>query len=74
MLDEKAIDRLLQLLEEEPTSVYLFMDEQGQELDSGFFATDEQALAHARTLPCRVVNVLRYVATADHDEEVYGLY
>jgi hypothetical protein len=70
-----GLARLLRSLDEyKGKEVYVFMDEQDGVLDSDWFASDRQALAHARTLARTVVNVLRHVACADNDEECYDVF
>lgn len=73
MISEEQAKRLLRLMDEIRKPYYEFRDEQDRLLDCDWLDSDEQALERARAFECRVVNVLRWVAYADHDQEDYGL-
>lgn len=72
MLRDDQLKRLLKDMDDKADKpFYLFMDEEEKVLDSEWLENDTQALAYAMKLKCRVVNVLRWVAVADHDLEEY---
>lgn len=74
MITEEQQKRLLWWMENHLNKpFYVFMDEQERVLDSDWLDSDLEALQHAQALECRVVNVLRWVAWSDHDQEDYGI-
>lgn len=70
---DEQLNSLLELLEDD-RPLFLFIDEKDNVIDSNWFASAEEAMQHARTLPFDTVHICIHIGCAENIEERFDLW